>query len=155
MAKVVYNACYGGFGLSEKAIRRYAEIKGITLYQETDPKFSNIELATWWTVPPEDRTGIVDSKNWNSHSVEERRASNDRYRQFTFRPNDLDREDPILVQVIEELGDAANGEYAKLRIEEIPDGTLYRIDEYDGNEAVETRDSVDWKMAGFKKICPS
>ena len=32
MAKIVYNACYGGFSLSDEAIMRYAEIKGITLY---------------------------------------------------------------------------------------------------------------------------
>ena len=32
MTKIVYNACHGGFGLSEVAIRPYAEIKGITLY---------------------------------------------------------------------------------------------------------------------------
>ena len=30
--KVVINACYGGFGLSHKAIMRYAELKGFKLY---------------------------------------------------------------------------------------------------------------------------
>jgi hypothetical protein len=29
MTKVAYNACYGGFSLSHKAIMRYAELKGI------------------------------------------------------------------------------------------------------------------------------
>lgn len=31
MAKIVYNSCYGGFGLSDAAIRRYAELKGLPL----------------------------------------------------------------------------------------------------------------------------
>ncbi len=29
--KVVINDCYGGFGLSDEGVARYAEIKGITL----------------------------------------------------------------------------------------------------------------------------
>jgi hypothetical protein len=35
MTKIVYNACHGGFGLSEAAILRYAEIKGIKLWDRT------------------------------------------------------------------------------------------------------------------------
>lgn len=35
MTKIVYNTNYGGFGLSDAAIMRYAEIKGITLYPST------------------------------------------------------------------------------------------------------------------------
>jgi hypothetical protein len=52
-----------------------------------------------------------------------------------------------LVQVVEELGDKANGRCAKLRIAEVPAGTLYRIDEYDGFESVETKDSYEWNVA--------
>ena len=57
----------------------------------------------------------------------------------------IPRHDPILVQVVEELGDKANGECAKLAIEEV-DG-LYRIDEHDGNESVVTPDGYDWQYA--------
>ena len=49
----------------------------------------------------------------------------------------LDRNDPILVQAVEELGEAASGSLAKLKIVEVPDGTNYEIDEYDGMETVE------------------
>lgn len=95
MTKIVFNACYGGFGLSEAAILRYAEItgaKGISVY-------------------------------------------------------DIDRTDPALVQVVEELGEAANGRSAALRIAELPAGTLYRIDEYDGSETVMTQDDYNWSVA--------
>ena len=34
--KVVINTDWGGFGLSDDAIRRYAELKGITLVEETN-----------------------------------------------------------------------------------------------------------------------
>lgn len=59
-------------------------------------------------------------------------------------PDDVSRHDPRLIQVIEELGDEANGMCAKLCIEEI-EGERYRISEYDGNESVKTDDdSYDW-----------
>lgn len=49
----------------------------------------------------------------------------------------LARHDPILVQVVEQLGaNFASGDHADLRIYEIP-GCEYKIDEYDGNESVE------------------
>lgn len=57
------------------------------------------------------------------------------------------RHDSTLVKVVEELGDAANGVCAKLRIDEIPSGTPYRIDEYDGIESVMTSDAYDWTIA--------
>lgn len=90
--KVVYNACFGGFGLSDEGKERYAELSG----------------------------GSADFHDW-----------------------DLSRHDPVLVQVVEELGDAASGFCGNLQIAEI-EGSVYRIDEYDGNESVETPDSVDW-----------
>jgi hypothetical protein len=50
-------------------------------------------------------------------------------------PADLvQRHDPDLVAVVEELGDEANGDSAKLRIEEIRLG--YSISNYDGMERV-------------------
>lgn len=49
---------------------------------------------------------------------------------FEFRTN-LD-----LITAVEILGDEANGECAKLKIIEIPDGVEYVIEEYDGMEHV-------------------
>mgnify|MGYP001591722014 CR=1 FL=1 len=34
MLKVVYNTCYGGFGLSDEAYILYAKLKGIDIYPE-------------------------------------------------------------------------------------------------------------------------
>jgi len=53
-----------------------------------------------------------------------------------FYDRDIPRDDPILIQVFKELGDAANGFAADLKIVEIPDGVDWEIEEYDGNEWV-------------------
>jgi hypothetical protein len=47
---------------------------------------------------------------------------------------DIARDDPVLIELIEQHGDAINGRYADLRIVEIPDGVEWQIEEYDGNE---------------------
>ena len=53
------------------------------------------------------------------------------------------REDPILVEVVEELGEKANGSYAKLEVVEIPDDMDYTIDNYDGIEHLH-QSVVEW-----------
>lgn len=144
MTKIVYNACYGGFGLSEQAVARYAELKGLTLYPETN----HYGLVTYWLVPPDQRTGFLSDEAFKAEDdFEKRAASNRRYAELTLTPREIPRTDPALVQVVEEMGDLASGKYGHLRIEEVPEGTRYRIDEYDGNERVMTIDDYDWSVA--------
>ena len=52
------------------------------------------------------------------------------------RYEDPERDDPVLIQVVEELGDAASGRYSSLKIVEIPDDIKWQIEEYDGMEHV-------------------
>ena len=50
-------------------------------------------------------------------------------------PYDVDRDDPKLIEVVEKLGEEANGNYAKLAVVEIPtEATDYEFNEYDGIE---------------------
>lgn len=128
MTKIVVNGCFGGFGLSEAAVARYAEIVGITLY----PRTEDIGYTSWYRVPPEEYDAI--------DALE---AKNDAY----FSVYEIDRTDPALVQVVEELGEAANGDHAALYIVELEPGTRYRIDEYDGREFVMTIDDYHWSVA--------
>lgn len=141
--KVVYNACFGGFGLSERGMRRYAEIKGIPLYPERDAHLSS--LITYWTVPESQRPDM--NRDWDAMSAEQRQQWNDQYRRSHLYDKDIERDDETLIRVVEELGDAASGECAKLAIRDIPSGARYRIDEYDGNESVVVVDEYDWKVA--------
>ena len=63
-------------------------------------------------------------------------SANARSEKISISSSDYDRSDPDLIAVIEELKDAANTEYSKLKIVEIPDGTNFVIEEYDGNEHI-------------------
>jgi|SRR6185437_8336005 len=144
MTKIVYNGCYGGFSLSDAAILRYAEIKGISLYPEKEERFGH---TTYWTIPKDQRPVILEGEAWHKASSEERIASNKAYSDMTLGTREFERDDPVLVQVVEELGNIADGMCAKLRIEDVPKGTLWRIDEYDGNEHIATQDSYEWKIA--------
>jgi len=142
MTKIVINSCYGGFSLSVEGMKRYAEIKELPLYIE-GPDF----FPTFWTIPAEERTGLIDQKNWSTFTDEERKQSNQLVDKYTISSRDFDRTDPILVQVVEELGSKADGSCAKLTIETLEKGTLYRIDEYDGYESIETNNGFTWSVA--------
>lgn len=146
MAKIVYNACYGGFSLSEAGMRRYAEIKGLTLYPESSTKYPSLGIVTYWLVPEDERPADSE-ENWHQMSLDECAASNAAYRAATISARDFERHDLALVQVVEELGEAASGEHAELKITEVPSGTSYRIDEYDGCESVMTADDYAWTVA--------
>lgn len=49
---------------------------------------------------------------------------------------DIERYDPDLVAVVEELGEKACGPCSRLKIVDIPDDIEWYIDEYDGREHV-------------------
>ncbi len=55
----------------------------------------------------------------------------------------LPRHDKRLVKIVEELGEKASGNCAKLAIQ-VLEGTKYRISEYDGLETVQEPNDIDW-----------
>ena len=56
-----------------------------------------------------------------------------------FYDRDIPRDDPILIKVIQELKEDADGFAAQLKILDIPDDVEWQIEEYDGNEWVAER----------------
>lgn len=142
MTKVVYNAKYGGFGLSKEAVQRYWEIKGQQIWIEDDKEYPSLGLWTVWLIPPEERLKQKSTEEFFGLSPDERIAYNKAYSAQTWYHCDVVRHDPALVQVVEELGDKANGECAKLAIAQV--SGPYRIDEYDGFERVMTADTYEW-----------
>ncbi len=128
MTKVVINHCFGGFSLSHEAIMRYAEIKGITLYVSAEAS----GYPSYYLCPPEEYVRISDEESFNPVSPERFARSNALY----FSDRNIERNDPALVQVVEEMGESANGSCANLAVVEIPDDVEWHIHEYDGNEHV-------------------
>lgn len=135
MKKVVINSCYGGFGLSHKATLRYAELKGIKLYSYVQAETGNTKYDFEHFIPYENRTREVLSVHYFTEPINEDGTYKEDTYWYKGRMND-DRDDPILIQVIEELGEEANGFCAELNIVEIPDDVDFVIEEYDGNEWV-------------------
>ena len=129
--KIVINTCYGGFGLSEKVIQEYFNLKGWTLYTEKN----EIDwVPTYWKVPVEDRVKEIDWKNSTPKEIEE---YNRKYIEQTFYNDDVERTDSDLIRAIEIVGtEEASGKYASLKIVEIPDDVEWELGEYDGREWV-------------------
>lgn len=61
----------------------------------------------------------------------------------TDRWSSENRSHPVLVEVVQNLGTAADGDFAKLRIVEIPDGVDFEIVDHDGMESIRER-SRSW-----------
>lgn len=132
--KVVINSCHGGFGLSEKAVVRYCEIKGQSLWVVPDEKYSALGIIHYRLVPPEDCVKEPTAEEWHNMTLEQRTAHNTLCAEQNFYDRDVARDDPVLIQVIEELGKDADGRHASLKIVEIPDDVEWQIEEYDGSE---------------------
>lgn len=135
--KIVINRCYGGFGISYEGMLRYFEIKGQQVWPEQDG--SHWKFWTYWTVKPEDRIESKSSEDFHKLSMKERAAYNKAHSEMTVYERDIERNDPALVQMVEELGKKANGQHAEIGVVEIPDGIEWEIVEYDGMERVEEK----------------
>jgi hypothetical protein len=65
--------------------------------------------------------------------------------------SNIDRNDPILIEIVERLGDEANGECSDLSIINIPDDVDWYIFEYDGYEYIVEKHRAWGKLAPFFK----
>lgn len=136
MKKVAYNACFGGFGLSPLAETQYMAKKGVQLFWYKELGHENLvriddvnSIGAGWMGPNASKKdlGPTVTKIPNEHF---------HYKSYSPYDDDGTREDPDLIEVIERLGEKANGACASLSIAEIPDNAEYEITEYDGNEDV-------------------
>lgn len=136
--KIVINVCHGGFGLSYGAMLRYCELKGLEVWPDDDGRWS--DSWTYWLVPEDQRVGRDD--DFYEWPLEERQAYNRKYREQTIDHYRIERNDPILVQVVEEMGQEAAGRFAELKVVDVPDDVEWTLEEYDGWESVHEKHRV-------------
>lgn len=120
--KIIINKNHNEFNISHEAVLRYAELIGEKLYFEKDEWGNYIYAKVPIHIVKELKSiipaplGVIDA--------------------LEFKPWLITRNDPALVQVVEELGDAASDAFSKFKIVEIPDDVNWTIKEYDGIEWV-------------------
>ena len=143
--KIVINSCYGGFSLSPKGERRYLELKGLKSYFYKQTKYNYSNGKTEFTRI--DNIDDVPDLFFYCTTYDQGKTLPD-YPKDIFHSRDLKRSDPILVQVVEELGAESFGKCANLEIVDIDKGRWFKINEYDGYESVQYRDIDDeWILA--------
>lgn len=106
--KIVINRCFGGFGLSHEAIVKYAVIKGLNLISVAQ----KTSLVPYHYYVDEE----IEDNYWSEYSLE--------------------RDDPALVKIVEQMGESSWGRFAELAVVEIPDGVNWHLSEYDGIEHI-------------------
>ena len=123
--KIILNKCYGGFDVSDEAYELYAEKKGISLYRywndyQNKTMHKGSGRITYYFTEDFGDSVENDKIDWKTHLY----------------LNSGHRSDPTLIEVVEELGKKASGNYGNLVVVEIPDNMDYVIDEYDGVETL-------------------
>lgn len=129
--KIILNKCYGGFSLSKEAYELYAKKKGLTLYPYYDSsednfttfKKGNSSFLTYYFIEDFGDEVFKNTIDWSKNL----------YLDYEYR------NDPTLIEVVEELGEKANGRFSNLVVVDIPDNMDYVIDDYDGIETLHER----------------
>lgn len=133
MKKVILNKDYGGFGISKIGYELYARKMGLNLYMyETDFKGKDCFYK-------KTHNDALFTQYFTKDFGDNANISKEDYKDYSLNLDESHREDPILIEVVEELKEKANGKYSKLRIVEIPDDLDYVIDNYDGIETLHQR----------------
>lgn len=118
VVEVVINLCYGGFGLSQVALKNLVKM-GVPL-EGPRHDYASDHLRVYW---------YLNHKKRKTYAL--------------VADHDLKtRSDPRLVAVVKKLDKRAWGDFANLAIVEVPRGVGLYLAEYDGIEWIETEHQV-------------
>lgn len=141
MAKVILNKDYGGFSVSAKAHKLYAERLGKELfyyighYEKPNVVYKKVSYEEF--IKNNSLFYFNSFKDLGDETTKDIVAQDE---VDTLCLDESYREDPLLIQIVEELGEVeASGRYSTLKVVEIPDELAngnYMIDVYDGIETL-------------------
>lgn len=138
--KVVINKCFGGFGLSPLGKKRLAELQGRKCFFYKH----NYKNDSYYLISDEEAENEKASMSLYAFDTDDKSLNkNDLWDGGHFIAEPDERTDPNLIQVVEELGEKANGWAAKLQIVDIPDGISWHMEDYDGIETIH-EDHASW-----------
>ena len=141
--KVVINDCYGGFSLSKEALFELIKKGSDVVTKMSIEEFTGGRQKTF--------KELIEADKWLKYSEYKDGYKTDDFRGILYKDDfvyfiDDDhkeiRSHPDLIEIVEKLGDRANGKLGKLKIVEIPDGVEWEIEEYDGMEQVSEKHRV-------------
>jgi hypothetical protein len=130
--KVVINKKFGGFGLSEDAFRWLID-QGIPVKPYNEEQ-RNPGTGLFMREPRNEGEHITDWAHPETTGVRESMLRLCGRFHATWLTEQ--RTHPLLVKVVEALGNRANGSHARLVVVEIPDGVEFEIKDYDGMETI-------------------
>ncbi len=138
--KIVINSKFGGFGLSHKGTLHYAKLCGFELYPYVNDRDArgDLDFRKFKSYEEGDDSFII---YYSKESLDGESGYED---DSCFSCGDIERNDPMLIKTVEDLGDDANGVCAALKIVEIPEGVKWQIEEYDGYEHIAEKHRT-WK----------
>jgi hypothetical protein len=131
--KVILNKCYGGFDVSSEGYKLYAKKKGLNLffYKTSNLNYRFLEKISC------SHNSILNycfTKDFGLNICKDDMTHEDW--DTLLNLDTSHRTDPILIEVVEELGKEASGTFGNLQIVEIPDDMEYEIEDYDGVETL-------------------
>lgn len=135
MKKVILNKCFGGFDVSPKAYQLYAIYKGYSHLYKYLPNNETYKLVDLF----DEHFVCFYVTKYFGKEISKNDILKEDWEKHILYLNDNNREDDILIKVVEELGDEASGRFGQLVVVQIPDDLDYVIDNYDGIETLHAR----------------
>lgn len=151
MTKVILNKGYGGFSISAQAHKLYAEKLGKELFYYVGEITKYIDCKVQLIYTRVSYEEFLKKKTLFyfysfkdlGDSLTEGEFAREKYDKYELNLDESHREDPILIEVVEELSEEeASGRFSTLKIVEIPDELAngnYMIDNYEGIEVLHAK----------------
>lgn len=136
--KIAINRCFGGFGLSDKAIEMIMKRKGFGCYKYKRTKYKFRDGVDEFTRIDNNESSLLFDYCTKDLGKKINEIPDENYWYY----DDLERTDEDLISVIEELGTEASGDYGDVAVIEIPDDVDWEIDDYDGIETIHEKHRV-------------